>query len=211
LKDRLISPPPSPTPAPRKRADAVQNQARILDAAEEVFLIMGVNAPLDVIAERAGVGRATLFRNFADRHALIVGLLNRSTTELEAEAERIDGDSQALGRLFYFVAQRIIARAPLNEYWMTFDHDSAAFHSAIKRFVTSFKRPLAWALAAGECRPDLTPRDVFLLVTMLSGSLYARTPDERQRLAARAWTFVVEMTQLRHVPTVLRFETDIQD
>jgi AcrR family transcriptional regulator len=204
----MMSPPPSPMAAPRRRADAVQNQAKILDAAEEVFLEMGVNAPLDVVAERAGVGRATLFRNFADRHALIVSLLDRSITEIEAEAARVDGDAQALGRLFYFVAQRIIARAPLNEYWMTFDHDSPEFRSGIKRFATSFKQPLAWALAAGECRADLTPQDVFLLVTMLGGSLYARDSEKRQILAARAWTFVIEMAQLRNVPTVLRFEID---
>jgi AcrR family transcriptional regulator len=204
-----MSPPHSSTGAPRRRADAVQNQAKILDAAEEVFLEMGVSAPLDVIAERAGVGRATLFRNFADRHALIVSLLDRSITEIETEAARIDGDAQALGRLFYFVAQRIIARAPLNEYWMTFDHDSPEFRSGIKRFVTSFKQPLVWALAAGECRADLTPQDVFLLVTMLGGSLYARDFEKRQFLAARAWTFVIEMAQLRNVPTVLRFEIDM--
>lgn len=192
---------------PRKRSDAVLNQAKILDAAEDVFVQMGVNAPLDIVAERAGVGRATLFRNFADRHALIVSLLDRGLTELELEAMRIDGDVHALGRLFYFVAQRLIARAPLNEYWMSIDHDSPEFQESLQRFVKAFKQPLAWALAHGTCRPDLTPRDVFLLVTMLSGSLYARGREDRQQLAARAWTFVVEMAQLSNVPSVLRFDT----
>jgi hypothetical protein len=68
-----------------------------------------------------------------------------------------------------------------------------------------------WALAAGECRADLTPRDVFLLVTMLGGSLYARDSEKRQFLAARACTFVIEMAQLRNVPTVLGFEIEMSN
>ncbi|KDN82501.1 TetR/AcrR family transcriptional regulator [Kitasatospora cheerisanensis] len=57
--------------APRRRADATRNRARIVAAAREAFVDHGAMAPLDEIARRAGVGNATLYRNFADRRTLI--------------------------------------------------------------------------------------------------------------------------------------------
>ncbi|MDX3855189.1 helix-turn-helix domain-containing protein [Streptomyces sp. AK02-01A] len=53
------------------RQDARRNRERVLAAAREVYAEQGVEAPLDVIARRAGVGNATLYRRFPDRAALI--------------------------------------------------------------------------------------------------------------------------------------------
>ncbi|NEL42881.1 MAG: helix-turn-helix transcriptional regulator, partial [Xanthomonas perforans] len=52
------------------RPDAALRRRQILDAADEVFSEHGVNAPLELVVERAGLGRATLYRNFPDRLAL---------------------------------------------------------------------------------------------------------------------------------------------
>ncbi|WP_312866246.1 TetR/AcrR family transcriptional regulator [Streptomyces boluensis] len=53
------------------RRDAQRNRELVLAAAREVYAEQGVEAPLDVIARRAGVGNATLYRRFPDRAALI--------------------------------------------------------------------------------------------------------------------------------------------
>ncbi len=67
--------PTATTPAPRKvsrpRADAVRNRERIVTAAREMFVEHGPDVPLDEIARRAGVGNATVYRNFPDRDALV--------------------------------------------------------------------------------------------------------------------------------------------
>jgi AcrR family transcriptional regulator len=52
------------------RADAVKNRARILEAAEDVFATEGVSVPIDVVAERAGLGVGTLYRHFPTKEAL---------------------------------------------------------------------------------------------------------------------------------------------
>lgn len=187
----------------RRRADAMHNRTRLLDAAEEVFLEAGINASLDVVAERAGVGRATLFRNFADRCALIAGLLGRAIDELESEAASVNQDAHALRRLLYFVANRIVVRAPLTEIWMTLDHDDPALLSALERLAAVLEKPVAWAVAGGTCRADLVVSDVILLVSMLSGALYARTPDTRRMLAERGWQLVCEAAQLHGAPALL--------
>lgn len=65
--------------APRQRADAVRNRARILSSAERLFREQGVDCTsMDAIAHAAGVGKGTLFRRFGDRASLVRALLEES-------------------------------------------------------------------------------------------------------------------------------------
>ncbi len=48
------------TSCPTKRPDAATRRAQLLDAADTVFTQHGVNAPLELVVEQAGVARATL-------------------------------------------------------------------------------------------------------------------------------------------------------
>jgi len=54
----------------RLRRDAERNRKLLLDAAREVFAEQGLDASLDEIARRAGVGNATLYRRFPSRESL---------------------------------------------------------------------------------------------------------------------------------------------
>src|SRR3982751_811210 len=57
------------------RADARRNRDAILTAARETFEAEGVLTSLDGIALRAGVGNATLYRNFPTRDDLLAAVL----------------------------------------------------------------------------------------------------------------------------------------
>ena len=57
------------------RADAARNRARILEAAEVVFAAQGIEAPVDDIAEKAGVGVGTLYRHFPTKEKLCEAIL----------------------------------------------------------------------------------------------------------------------------------------
>lgn len=67
----------------------------ILDAAGEVLLERGIDAPMEGIAERAGVAVGTLYNHFKDRKALVEALFDHyrslSAAEVEAAAERHAG------------------------------------------------------------------------------------------------------------------------
>jgi AcrR family transcriptional regulator len=66
------------------RADAERNRRRLLDAAEAVFSERGLDVGVAEIAARAGVGRGTLFRNFATKEDLIAAIVRdkmRDATE----------------------------------------------------------------------------------------------------------------------------------
>ena len=52
------------------RPSSAERRAQLLDAADAVFAEHGVTAALDLVVERAQVGRATLYRQFPDRRAI---------------------------------------------------------------------------------------------------------------------------------------------
>ncbi|MFJ6777472.1 TetR family transcriptional regulator, partial [Kitasatospora sp. NPDC091257] len=70
------------------RADAERSRRRILDAACEVFLERGPDAPLDAVVRRAGVGPGTLYRRFPDREALVRELVTDLLARLTEAAEQ---------------------------------------------------------------------------------------------------------------------------
>ena len=72
------------------RADAARNRQALLSAAQEVMSEQGLDAPLDEIARRAGVGNATLYRRFPTRTELIVAVC------AERMAEHVDAVEEAL-------------------------------------------------------------------------------------------------------------------
>src|ERR1700712_2558624 len=55
------------------RSDARENRARILAAAREAFLEDG-DTSMNQIAQRAGVGPGTLYRNYPNREVLILDI-----------------------------------------------------------------------------------------------------------------------------------------
>ncbi|HSO90815.1 MAG TPA: helix-turn-helix domain-containing protein, partial [Arthrobacter sp.] len=59
------------------RADAARNVDKIITAARQCFREHGSEVPLQTIAVTAGVGPATLFRNFADKEELVLAALHR--------------------------------------------------------------------------------------------------------------------------------------
>jgi AcrR family transcriptional regulator len=74
----------------RLRADAARNRDAIVAVARHVFAEQGLEAPLEVIAVRAGVGIATLYRRFPTREKLIAAAL------VEKVAEYTEAARQAL-------------------------------------------------------------------------------------------------------------------
>lgn len=71
--------------APR-RADAVRNRESVIAAAEEVFGERGIEAGIPEIAERAGVGKGTVYRNFETKEDLIAAVLTKRTERFNSAA-----------------------------------------------------------------------------------------------------------------------------
>lgn len=67
------------------RADARRNRDRLVDAAIELILEIGAEAPLDAVARRAEVGIGTLYRHFPDRERLL-GAIAQQVLDQSIEA-----------------------------------------------------------------------------------------------------------------------------
>ncbi|MFG1957060.1 TetR/AcrR family transcriptional regulator [Nonomuraea sp. NPDC049028] len=70
------------------RADARRNRDRILEAARDAVAERGADAPMELIARRAGVGVGTLYRRFPDRGALLAALAEQYVHELMDALDR---------------------------------------------------------------------------------------------------------------------------
>ncbi|SOD85908.1 TetR/AcrR family transcriptional regulator [Streptomyces sp. Ag109_G2-15] len=157
--------------APRPRADALRNRERIVTAAREMFVEHGPDVPLDEIARRAGVGNATLYRNFPDRDALVrevvCSVMDR-TAEAAEQALAETGDAfAALERFVHTAAdERISALCPMVS--STFDKDHPDLVESQGRVEQLVEEVMGRAKEAGQLRPDVGVGDLLVVVAQLS-------------------------------------------
>jgi AcrR family transcriptional regulator len=152
--------------APELRRDALVRRERILTAAVELFRSEGLDVPLERIADRAGVGRATLYRNFPDREALLEATLQVRMGELADQVKQWADRSDA-----FFLAVRTQASWGISagcfEFIVTLHRHDSTFTRRIRRgYEKILAEPLARAKAAGLIREDFDPEDIYLLVLM---------------------------------------------
>ena len=145
---------------PRRRADARRNEKALLDAAAEVFVGAGVNAPVRDIAARAGVGTGTIYRHFPTRADLIIAVY-RHQVEACAEAGPdllAGGDTPyaALARWIDLFVDFLVTKHGLAAVLRSDDAGFDALHAYfLDRLVPVCARLLDAAAAAGEIRSDL--------------------------------------------------------
>ncbi|MGH2634006.1 MAG: TetR/AcrR family transcriptional regulator, partial [Tepidiformaceae bacterium] len=73
-----------------ERADARANRDRVVRAARAVFAERGSGAEIREIAERAGVGMGTVYRNFANRDDLMAAIIGECIDEANAMMDRAE-------------------------------------------------------------------------------------------------------------------------
>ncbi|MFG3660208.1 TetR/AcrR family transcriptional regulator [Streptomyces sp. NPDC047706] len=157
--------------ATRPRADALRNRERIVTAAREMFVEHGPDVPLDEIARRAGVGNATVYRNFPDRDALVrevvCSVMDRTARAAE-QALAENGDAfAALERFVHASAdERISALCPMIA--STFDEHHPDLLAARGRVEQLVAEVMARAKAAGQLRTDVGVGDLMVVVAQLS-------------------------------------------
>lgn len=195
----------SPEKAPRlMRADAQRNRDAILVAARETFEEQGVLASLDGIAVRAGVGNATLYRNFPTRDDLLAavmeaniaasldeaGELSRTLTPRDALAEwllRLTWQLRIWHDLPYCVAS---ARS---------DPESS-MNPASARLIETTRALLDEAKTAGVAVETVTAEEIFELVTTLSWGV-DRFGDDEQAARRRVSIAIAGVFTMTDVPT----------
>ncbi|MFD5423966.1 TetR/AcrR family transcriptional regulator [Streptomyces sp. NPDC127084] len=160
--------------ATRPRADALRNRERIVTAAREMFVEFGPDVPLDEVARRAGVGNATLYRNFPDRpalvHEVVLSVMRRITARVE-EASAAEADPfAALVRFAHAAAdERIGALCPILSGAVEKDHPDLIAEG--HRLETSVQGLFERAQAAGGLRADVGVGDLLVVLSQLTRPL----------------------------------------
>jgi AcrR family transcriptional regulator len=172
--------------ANRLRADAERNRTALLAAAREIFGEHGLDASLDEIARRAGVGNATLYRRFPTRRDLIAEVFAGQMTEYVALAELAlthpdpwTGFVDYLTRLFELQAtDRGLSELLIST---SFDDDErlSALRVAAQRGASEV---IVRAQQAGALRADFTRQDISILMRANAGVVQASLePDAWKR------------------------------
>ncbi|GGX18320.1 TetR family transcriptional regulator [Streptomyces malachitofuscus] len=157
--------------APRPRADALRNRERIVTAAREMFVEFGPDVPLDDVARRAGVGNATVYRNFPDRDALVrevvCSVMDRTVRAAEQALGETGDAFEALERFAHTAAdERISALCPMIS--STFDQYHPDLEDARRRAESLVAQLMDRAKAAGQLRADVEYGDLMVGVAQLS-------------------------------------------
>jgi AcrR family transcriptional regulator len=171
--------PPSPQrPAPRAglRVDAERRRQRIVAAAHDAFAEIGLDATMEDIARRAGVGVGTLYRRYPTRADLIAAAFEtKMSAYAEAARAALADPDPWLGFCNY--VERICAmqasdRGFTTVLTMTFP-TAKQFEADRDRAFADFSTLVQRAKAAGKLRADFVTEDMPMFLMANAGVLTA--------------------------------------
>jgi AcrR family transcriptional regulator len=167
-----------------ERADARANRARLVEAARAVFSERGLAAEMKEIAERAGVGVGTIYRNFPSKDDLILAIMRDALATGIQEAQLAEAMDDPIDALRALLASGL---AMIERYgWLVEAILSGQFRPNRQmkaepehhEFLRRFERPIQRAVDQGRLRADL---NVPVAAAMLAGTI---TPWSHQYLLA---------------------------
>jgi AcrR family transcriptional regulator len=180
--DRVEKPAPSETPK-RLRVDARRNRDKLIETAAAAFAEHGVDASLEDIARRAGVGIGTLYRHFPTREHLVEVVYRREVEGLCAAADELARQhppdialEQWMQRFVDYIATK---RGLAKSLRILLATNSTLFSDMSGRVTLALRRLVEAAVANGSIRGDIDSADV---LQALSGIYSAPdTKDWRDR------------------------------
>jgi AcrR family transcriptional regulator len=158
---------PDQVPSPTRRADAERNRAKILAAARSAFADPEAEVSMAEISRRAGVGMATLYRNFPGRRELLEALFIDEVNAICEAARTVDGETPGavltawLHRFFAFVTSKRHIAAELLEHT---DRGNPLFDSNRARVIAAGRPLLTAAQRSHEVRDNLTLEQILDMV-----------------------------------------------
>ncbi len=175
-----------------RRAQAARNDARILEAARQVY-VADPDAPISAVAQVAGVGISALYRRFASKEDLLRQLCGDGLRRYLAEAEAALADDSDPWASFATFVRNIV------------DADTASLTLKLAGTFTPTEELATDALrsqelnlelvertkAAGDLRPDFDVNDLALIIEQIAA---IRVGDEERtrQLRRRYATLILE-------------------
>ena len=159
------------------RRDAAENRQRILCAAREAFAREGIDVSLIEIARRAGVGNATLHRNFT-KESLVQALYDEWKAKRHAAAlEALDDPDPWRGLQTFMIdtLEDASRNRTLVDMFMIRLHHSAIADNPLARLMRR-------AQESGDLRRDAGLEDLFLMFWGIARTIAITGPDAPDQL-----------------------------
>jgi AcrR family transcriptional regulator len=169
------------------RADAQRNREAVLAAAGEVFAEQGLDAPLEEIARRAGVGIGTLYRRFPTRLDLVDAILATMVEAHVAVAEAaLAIEDPWLGFVHYLeeTGRLQATNRGINDMMSMRLPPAMRAEAAKKQVFELTARIVGRAQRSGQLRADVTQEDLAFLAwanTRIMQATHDVSPDAWRR------------------------------
>ena len=157
-------------PSRARRADAERNRDKILGAARAAFADLDAEISMAEISRRAGVGMATLYRNFPGRRELLEALYTQEVDAVCEAAGTLEAETPGavlvawLHRFFAFIT----SKQPVGTELLKHSGGSAPVMGESRRRVTAAGPLLLAAQRAHEVREDLTLEQVLDMIVAIA-------------------------------------------
>jgi AcrR family transcriptional regulator len=182
------------------RADARRNREQLLEVASDAFRECGVDASLEEIARRAGVGIGTLYRHFPSRDALLEAVFRRDVEQVADSADELLRQlppDRALDEWMRSFVNYVAGKRGLATHLKSvLSADSPLFVYAHERMNASMRGLVLAAAAAGAIREDVDPTD---LLRALSGVCLAADEPGWEDQACRICSLLMDGLRYQNV------------
>jgi AcrR family transcriptional regulator len=150
------------------RADAAKNRERILEAAEATFTAEGVSAPIDAVAQRAGVGVGTVYRHFPTKEALFTAIVTARLEALTATTKQLADGADPQEAVFSFLREFGRQASAKQDLFDAIDAAGLDIKStcaaSVEELTSGIDLLLERAQASGAVRRDVTSAEVMSLI-----------------------------------------------
>ncbi len=167
------------------RVDAVRNRERILEAAEAVFSVEGVSAPIDRVAERAEIGVGTVYRHFPTKEDLFEAIVMTRLEGLLALAQSEASAESPGAALFSYLQEFSRQAAAKHDLFDAMGAAGIEFKARCAEKIGEMKERLGLLLTraqdAGVVRPDTSVDELIGLVIGTSQAAVQAGLDEDAR------------------------------
>lgn len=163
------------------RQDAADHRQRLIAAARELFWLRGYDVPLREVAIHAGVGRGTLYRNFPDRRALAVAMLEDALERLHALVAETDGRADQIIVILRTMADLAVDLRAVGEALRGAVPDDPYMDDLNARSIDLLREPLVRAQDAGILAAGLSPADLPVMAVMIGGAARYLSGDARAK------------------------------
>jgi len=166
----------------RGPAAAAENRAAIIRAAGEVFAEQGLDAPLNAIAKRAGVGQGSLYRNFPTRQSLAFVAFDDNLGQIEEAIAR----GGTLADVLTMISEQASASAAFIELIAQHPDDP---HASLlgARIVGIVESTIEEGRRSGTIPAELTVADVMVAIQLVAGGASVALAEDRAGLVRRGW------------------------